>query len=75
VYRVLDRLPEEDRRVLILCELEELGAEEVGKLLGIKPGHARVRLHRARAKFMRAYQQEFKAATDPPGERCRHVGR
>jgi len=42
VYRVLDRLPENDRRILILFELEELGAIEVAALLGIKAANARL---------------------------------
>jgi RNA polymerase sigma-70 factor (ECF subfamily) len=57
VYRVLDRLPDRDRQVLILFELEELTAEEVGKLLGIQASNARLRLHRARARFMRLYEK------------------
>jgi RNA polymerase sigma-70 factor (ECF subfamily) len=56
VYRVLDRLPERDRQALILFELEELSGEEVGQLLGIQPANARLRLHRARARFMRLYE-------------------
>jgi RNA polymerase sigma-70 factor (ECF subfamily) len=56
VYRLLDRLPERDRRVLILFELEELAAEEVALLLKIKPANARLRLHRARARFLRAHR-------------------
>lgn len=59
VYRILDRLKEGDRRVLILFELEELAADQVGELLGIKAANARLRLHRARARFLRAYQREF----------------
>jgi len=57
VYRLLDRLPERDRQVLILFELEELAADEVGALLKIKPANARLRLHRARARFLRAHRQ------------------
>jgi RNA polymerase sigma-70 factor, ECF subfamily len=60
VYRVLDRLPERDRQVLILCELEELGAEEAGHLLGIRQANVRLRLHRARARFVRAHQDFVK---------------
>ncbi len=56
VYRVLDQLPERDRQILILCELEELTADEVGALLGIKPANARLRLHRAHARFLRVYE-------------------
>lgn len=59
VYRVLDRLSEKDRRILILCELEELAAEQVALLLGIKAANARLRLHRARARFLRAWEREF----------------
>jgi len=79
VYRVLDQLAESDRRVLILFELEELSADEVGQLLRIKANTARVRLHRARARFVRVYQRDFRpdetkdaAAT---AERCEHVSR
>lgn len=61
VYRLLDRLPERDRQVLILFELEELAAEEVAALLGIKPANARLRLHRARARFVRAHRREVAA--------------
>jgi RNA polymerase sigma-70 factor, ECF subfamily len=66
VYKVLDRLREPDRRVLVLCELEELGTEEVSRLLGIQPATLRVRLHRARSRFTRAYQ-EFIASKTPEG--------
>lgn len=55
VYQVLDRLPERDRQILILCEMEELGAQEAGELLGIAQANARLRLHRARARFTQAY--------------------
>lgn len=80
VYRVLDRLSEGDRRVLILFELEEMSAEQVGEALGVKPANARLRLHRARARFLRAYRRELKtdgaslhqAGVSP--ERCEHAG-
>lgn len=69
VYRVLDRLSEGDRRILILFELEELAAEQVAELLGIKAANARLRLHRARARFLRAYQREF-PSPEAKLERC-----
>jgi len=59
VYRVLDQLADGDRRILILFELEELSADEVGELLDTKPANARLRLHRARARFLRVYEREF----------------
>lgn len=57
LYRVLDRLNESDRQILILCELEELCTDEVGRLLGITQNNVRVRLHRARARFTLAYDK------------------
>jgi RNA polymerase sigma-70 factor (ECF subfamily) len=57
VYAILDRLAERDRQVLILFELEDLSGEEVGQLLSISPANARLRLHRARARFLRLYEQ------------------
>lgn len=57
VYRLLDQIPERDRQVLILFELEELTADEVGTLLRIKAANARLRLHRARTRFLRAYER------------------
>jgi RNA polymerase sigma factor (sigma-70 family) len=66
VYRVLDRLPERDRRLLILFELEEMPGEQIAALLGIKVGNVWLRMHRARARFLKAFK-EFEpeiAATD-----------
>jgi RNA polymerase sigma-70 factor, ECF subfamily len=74
VYRVLDRLSQAHRRILILVELEGLSAGQVGELLGIKEGAVRVRLHRARARFLRAYLREF-PALEPDHVRCGDVGR
>jgi RNA polymerase sigma-70 factor (ECF subfamily) len=62
VYRVLDRLSEGDRRILILFELEELATYEVAALLGIKAANARLRRHRARTRFLQVYQREFPAS-------------
>ncbi len=38
VYAILDRLPDRDRQVLILFELEDLNADEVGQLAGHSGG-------------------------------------
>jgi RNA polymerase sigma factor (sigma-70 family) len=51
VYRILDRLPDRHRRVLILFELEGLATQEISDLLEIKAATVRVWLHRARARF------------------------
>jgi RNA polymerase sigma-70 factor, ECF subfamily len=77
VYRILDRLRESDRRVLILFELEELTADQVAELLGITPGNARLRLHRARARFLRAHRREYPleqaSETGRLSKRCKDV--
>lgn len=57
VYRALDALPEKDRTVLILFELDELPGEAVAELCGLKLQTLWVRLHRARAKFLVRLEQ------------------
>ena len=76
VYRVLDRLSEGDRRILILFELEELAAYEVAALLGIKAANARLRRHRARARFLQVYQREFPTfPANVTSPRCENASR
>ncbi len=52
VYRVLDRLADRQRKVLILFELEGLSTDEIAKLTGARVGTVRVWLFRARAAFL-----------------------
>jgi RNA polymerase sigma-70 factor (ECF subfamily) len=59
VYRVLDRLPARQRRVLILFELEGLSTQEIAELLGARVGTVRVWLFRARACFLEEHQRLF----------------
>jgi RNA polymerase sigma-70 factor, ECF subfamily len=53
VYRILDRIPDKYRTVLILFELEEMSGEEIAALTGLKQATVWVHLHRARARFLR----------------------
>ena len=53
-HRVLDRLSERHRRVIVLFELEELPIDEIAELMRLRPGNVRVLLHRARAAFLKA---------------------
>ena len=48
VQRALLALPPRLRSVLVLKELEGYSHEEIGQMLGIRPGASKVRLHRAR---------------------------
>jgi RNA polymerase sigma-70 factor (ECF subfamily) len=58
VYRILDRLAEKYRRVLVLFELEELSGEEIAALTGVKLATVWVHLHRARALFLAEMDRE-----------------
>lgn len=51
VRQALARLPESDRELIQLTEWEQLSIAEAAVTLGLKPGTARVRLHRARARL------------------------
>ena len=55
---MLDRLPQAFRDVVVLVDVEELSYEEAGRLLGVKMGTVRSRIHRGRA----ALRAELEAA-------------
>jgi RNA polymerase sigma-70 factor (ECF subfamily) len=81
VYRVLDRLSERDREILILFELEELPGKEIARLLGVTVDSVWLRMHRARARFLKVFQEtepelaEAGASARPSGDgRYGHVG-
>jgi RNA polymerase sigma-70 factor (ECF subfamily) len=48
VWACIDRLPDSYRQVLVLRDIEELDTEQTAQHLGINPGAAKTRLHRAR---------------------------
>jgi RNA polymerase sigma-70 factor (ECF subfamily) len=54
VQAALEELPEDQREVFVLCELEELTDEAVAGLLGIAVGTAKSRLRLGRERFRRA---------------------
>jgi RNA polymerase sigma-70 factor (ECF subfamily) len=55
-YRLMDTLPETERSALILFELEGLSGEQIAAITGEAVGTIWVRLHRARARFRRAFE-------------------
>ena len=55
VYTVLDRLRERDRTILVLFEIERLSGEEISALERTSLNNVWSRIHRARARFLRAY--------------------
>ena len=54
LQKLLSRLPEKHRRILVMRELEGMTYEEIGDVLRIRPGTVRSRLNRARAGLLRA---------------------
>ncbi|HEY0706200.1 MAG TPA: sigma-70 family RNA polymerase sigma factor [Polyangia bacterium] len=53
LYAILDQMSDKWRTVLVLANFEQLGAEEIASMNGVKPATARVWLHRARLEFQR----------------------
>jgi RNA polymerase sigma-70 factor (ECF subfamily) len=52
LYAALDRLPDKYRTAVILCDIESMGAEEVGHLVGLTANAVWVRVHRGRAMLL-----------------------
>jgi RNA polymerase sigma-70 factor (ECF subfamily) len=59
VYRMLDRLPDKYRTVLILFEIEEMSGEEIATFTGQKESTVWVRLHRARRQFLSEIKRDL----------------
>jgi RNA polymerase sigma-70 factor (ECF subfamily) len=67
------KLPDRYREVLALSFLGQMNDEEIAKTLGLTPGSARVRLHRARQEFKKIiearcdfYQNELSCKPSSP---------
>ncbi len=60
VAALLSGVSESDRRVLRLAIVHGLNGETLARELGITPGAARVRLHRALNRLRAAYQEQMK---------------
>lgn len=58
VQRLLEKLNEKDRTVIILLELEERSVKEIAALTGWSESNVKVRAHRARKKMKHFYEIE-----------------
>jgi len=61
VEQSLLKLPETQRAVLVLCDLEDMTASETAEVLQISANVVKSRLHRARAALKRMVEKEFEA--------------
>ena len=61
VEQALVKLPETQRAVLVLCDLEDMTASQVAQLLQLKVNVVKSRLHRARAALKRIVEKDFEA--------------
>ena len=57
VREVIDSLPADYRTALILHDLEAMDCEQTAKIMGVTPGAAKVRIHRARARLRAALEK------------------
>jgi len=60
--RAIDRLPDTQRQVITLRDIEGFDAPEVSAILGLTEGNERVLLHRARSKVRAALETYFEGA-------------
>ncbi len=65
LQRALDELPERQRRVFVLYELEELSIAEIAKLLGRSEKTAYTRLYAARQKVERSLRRALPVGGKP----------
>ena len=59
VYEAIEQLPDTQRRVVTLRDVEGFGADEVCDLLDLTEGNQRVLLHRARTKLRQALAEYY----------------
>lgn len=57
--RMLDKLPEQDRQLLILKEIEGFSVQELGEILDLNVNTVKVRLFRARGRILESYRRRL----------------
>ena len=61
VREALEHLDEEQRAIIVLRDVEDLGYEEIADLLGLARGTVKSRLHRARAQLAKVLSRKIDA--------------
>jgi RNA polymerase sigma-70 factor, ECF subfamily len=63
--RMLDKLPEQDRQLLVLKEIEGFSVQELAEILDLNVNTVKVRLFRARGRIMDAYRRRLGPGNQP----------
>jgi RNA polymerase sigma-70 factor, ECF subfamily len=63
--RMLDALPEQDRQLLLLKEVEGFSVQELAEILNLNVNTVKVRLFRARGRIMDAYRRRMATGRKP----------
>jgi len=67
--RMLDKLPEEDRQLLMLKEVEGFSVQELAEMLNLNVNTVKVRLFRSRARLTEVYKRRLESNTSQPNTR------
>lgn len=69
--RMMEKLPDQDRQLLVLKEVEGFSVQELAEMLDLNVNTVKVRLFRARARLMDVYRRrlEINPAQSAPHER------
>jgi RNA polymerase sigma-70 factor, ECF subfamily len=66
--RMMEKLPEQDRQLLILKEVEGFSVQELAEILDLNVNTVKVRLFRARARLTDVYRRRLHSKPDHPAE-------
>jgi RNA polymerase sigma-70 factor (ECF subfamily) len=67
VQQYIEELPDSQRAVILLHDLEGMTNPEIAEMLGCSVGAVKIRLHRARAKLKNALESNCAFSTNPRG--------
>lgn len=71
--RMMEKLPEQDRELLVLKEVEGFSVQELAEILNLNVNTVKVRLFRARARLMDVYRRRLHSkpagAAEPAGDK------
>ena len=70
IRQFIDRLPMDDKTIIVLSRYEHRTPKEIAGILGISQGTAKIRLHRAKAKLKKALDHGCRFYHDDQNTLC-----